>query len=80
MQNTPKFPTEIEIGDEIGPVTRVPTSEMVRRYIEVNDLHDLSFFLDPERARASGFERPIVPGHLNVSFLTKMLRVGLRSS
>jgi acyl dehydratase len=74
MQNTPKLPTAIEIGDEIGPVTRVPTSAMVRRYVEVNDLHDLSFFLDPERAQASGFERPIVPGHLNVSFLTQMLK------
>lgn len=65
---------EIEIGDEIGPVTRVPTTAMVRRYIEVNGLHDLSFFLDPERAHASGFEKPIVPGHLNVSFLTQMLK------
>jgi len=74
QKQTPRLFDEIDIGDEVGPVTRVPTTEMVKRYIEVNGLHDLSFFLDPERAYASGFEKPIVPGHLNVSFLTQMLK------
>jgi acyl dehydratase len=74
QKQIPRLFDEIEIGDEIGPVIRVPTTAMVRCYIEVNELHELSFFLDPERAHAAGFEKPIVPGHLNVSFLTQMLK------
>ena len=65
---------EIEIGDEIGPVTRVPTTEMVLRYAEAAGMHELRFFFDPEQARLNGLERPIVPGPLTAGFLAQMLK------
>jgi acyl dehydratase len=65
---------EIEIGDEIGPVTRVPTTEMVLRYAEAAGIHELRFFFDPEQARLNGLERPIVPGPLTAGFLAQMLK------
>jgi acyl dehydratase len=64
---------EIEIGDEIGPVTRVPTTEMVLRYAEAAGIHELRFFFDPEQARLNGLERPIVPGPLTAGFLAQLL-------
>ena len=64
---------EIEIGDEIGPVTRVPTTEMVVRYAEAAGINELRFFFDPEQARQNGFEKPIVPGPLSAGFLAQML-------
>ena len=64
----------IEVGDDIGPVVRVATTEMVRRYAEVTGVGALRFFFDPESARKSGFERPVVPGPLSVAFAAKMLK------
>jgi acyl dehydratase len=65
---------EIEIGDEIGPVTRVPTTEMVVRYAEAAGIRELRFFFDPEQARQNGFEKPIVPGPLSAGFLAQLLK------
>ncbi len=74
MQATPKLFSDIEIGDEIGPVTRVPTTEMVLRYAEAAGIRELRFFFDPEQARQNGLERPIVPGPLTAGFLAQMLK------
>jgi acyl dehydratase len=74
MQATPKLFSDIDIGDEIGPVTRVPTTEMVLRYAEAAGIRELRFFFDPEQARQNGLERPIVPGPLTAGFLAQMLK------
>jgi len=63
---------DIEIGDEIGPVVRVATREVVQRYGTVAGLVDRRF-LDLDRARQTGFLNPIVPGPLNATFLAQML-------
>jgi len=74
MQETPKLFSDIDIGDEIGPVTRLPTTEMVLRYAEAAGIRELRFFFDPEQARQNGLERPIVPGPLTAGFLAQMLK------
>lgn len=75
MEREPKPFSEIEIGDEIGPVVRVPTTEVVKRYAKVTHLpREFRFFFDPEHAVQSGFERPVVPGPLNTTFLAQMLK------
>ncbi len=74
MQATPKLFSNIEIGDEIGPVIRVPTTEMVLRYAEAAGIRELRFFFDPEQARQNGLERPIVPGPLTAGFLAQMVK------
>ena len=65
---------DIDIGDELGPVTRTPTTEMVRRYAAAVDIKELRFFFDPEEARKNGLERPIVPGPLTAGFMAQLLK------
>jgi len=65
---------EVEIGDEIGPVTRIPTTDMIVRYAEAAGIHQLRFFFDPEQARQNGYEKPIVPGPLSAGFLAQMVK------
>ncbi len=71
-QQSGRAMADIEIGDAIGPVEWVPTREIVQRYAAVTGLTDRRF-LDPERARQTGFRRPIVPGPLSATFLARML-------
>jgi acyl dehydratase len=63
---------DIEIGDEIGPMTRVPTLEVVQGYATVARIPDRRF-IDPEVAREKGFFKPIVPGPLSATFLAQLL-------
>ncbi|MGE0682780.1 MAG: MaoC family dehydratase [Candidatus Binatia bacterium] len=63
-----------EIGDELGPVTRTPTTEMVQRYAQAVGIKELRFFFDPEEARKNGLERPIVPGPMTAGFMTQLLK------
>jgi acyl dehydratase len=70
---SPRLFADIEVGDEIGPVTRVPTTEAVKRYAEVTGITDRRF-LDLDRAHQTGFHRLIVPGPLSATFLAQMLR------
>jgi acyl dehydratase len=65
---------DIEIGDELGPVTRTPTTEMVQRYAAAVGIKELRFFFDPEEARKNGLERPIVPGPMTAGFMTQLLK------
>jgi len=71
-ERIPRAFAEVEIGDEIGPVVRVPTLEVVQRYAAVTGLTDRRF-IDPERACQTGFLKPIVPGPLSATFLAQLL-------
>ena len=62
----------IEIGDEIGPVTRTLTADIVRHYADVVRIGDRRF-IDPDVAREKGFNQPIVPGPLSATLLAKLL-------
>ena len=46
-ESTPRAFAEIEIGDEIGPVVRVPSLEVVQRYAAATGLTDRRF-IDPD--------------------------------
>lgn len=63
---------DIEIGDEIGPVTKTPTSEVVVRYAQAARITDQRF-INPDRARQTGFSQPIVPGPLSATFMAQMV-------
>jgi acyl dehydratase len=62
----------IEIGDEIGPVARTLTADIVRHYADVVRIGDRRF-IDPDVAREKGFNQPIVPGPLSATLLAKLL-------
>ncbi len=75
MGNEPRRFRDNEVGDEIGPVERAPTTEMVKRYARAVGMPpELRFFFDPEAAKAQGFARPIVPGPLNTTYLSQLVK------
>jgi acyl dehydratase len=63
---------EVEIGDEIGPLTYAPTLEDIQRYASVVRMVDQRF-INPEVAQQRGFQQAIVPGPLSATFLARML-------
>lgn len=69
---TPRAFADIDIGNEIGPVTKTPTSDVVIRYARAARITDQRF-IDPERARQTGFSQPIVPGPLSATFMAQMV-------
>lgn len=71
-KNLPKAFADIDIGDDIGPVTQTVTSEMVQRYADVARIGDRRF-IDANVAREKGFTHPIVPGPLSATLLAKLL-------
>lgn len=71
-ENLPKAFADIEIGDDIGPVTRTVTAEIVQHYADVVRIGDRRF-IDLNVAREKGFNQPIVPGPLSATLLAKLL-------
>lgn len=65
---------EVEIGDEIGPIHKMPTTEMVLAYARVCNITGLKFFFHEKDAQQAGLSRPIVPGPLNATYLCQMLK------
>jgi acyl dehydratase len=63
---------DIEIGDEIGPVSYSPTIEDIRRYASAVRMVDQRF-MSQEVAQQRGFQQAIVPGPLSATFLARML-------
>jgi acyl dehydratase len=70
--NLPKAFADIEIGDDIGPVTQTVTAETVQHYADVVRIGDRRF-IDLTVAREKGFNQPIVPGPLSATLLAKLL-------
>jgi acyl dehydratase len=74
LERTFRKVDDCEIGDELGPVTRTPTTEMVQRYAEAVDIKELRFFFDLEEARKNGLAQPIVPGPMTAGFMAQLLK------
>ena len=68
----PKPFADIDIGDEIGPLTFVPTPEDIMRYGTEVRMVDQRF-LSQEIAQQRGFQHAVVPGPLSATFLVRML-------
>ena len=64
---------DISVGDEFEE-TQQPRLENVLAYIKTSRmLSGDGRFTDPERARAIGLEKPIVPGPMSASMLTRFV-------
>lgn len=71
-ERSPKLFADIEIGDEIGPLTYAPTLADIQRYgaeVRVVDQR----FISQEVAQQRGFQHAIVPGPLSATFLVRLL-------
>ena len=71
-KGSPKPFADIDIGDEIGPLTYAPTSEDILRYGTEVRMVDQRF-LSQEIAQQRGFQQAVVPGPLSATFLVRML-------
>ena len=65
---------DVEIGDDIGPVERVVSTEQVREFVKVWGAESgPSRFTDQEIARSEGLPGPIVPGAMNMAMMSQIL-------
>ena len=71
-EGSPKLFVDVDIGDEIGPLTYEPTPEDILRYGTEVRMVDQRF-LSQEIAQQRGFQHAVVPGPLSATFLVRML-------
>ncbi len=68
------FYEDVEIGEEIGPLEKVITDEQVLLFVQVWGRGNRpSRFTDPEVAKKEGLPGTIVPGAMNMAFLSQLL-------
>jgi acyl dehydratase len=63
---------DIDIGDEIGPLTYSPTLADIQRYGTEVRMVDQRF-MSQEVAQQRGFQHAVVPGPLSATFMVRML-------
>lgn len=70
-----KYFDDVEIGDEIGPVERVLTTDKVSQFVSIWRAEDeqQNRFTNNEAAKREGLPGPIVPGPMNVALMAQML-------
>ena len=74
MADNQPYYDEIEPGDEIGPLRKEPTRELVHAYTAVGGAPPtMGRFASDEAAREEGLQGMIVPGNLSMAFLSQLL-------
>ena len=66
---------DVEVGDELGPVDKVVSSEDVQLFtrIQREDGGAPKFFTDAEAARREGLPGKIVPGPVSMAFMAQLV-------
>ncbi|MBI4640875.1 MAG: MaoC family dehydratase [Candidatus Tectomicrobia bacterium] len=75
MSEKERYFEDIDIGDDIGPLVRVPTMEQVVSYVNVWGIGSGvgSRFTDEEVAKREGLGSTIIPGNMTMGFVSQML-------
>ncbi len=63
---------DIEVGDELEELEICPTTEDVKRYVVVARM-DNPRFTDDVYAKGEGLAGAIIPGNMNLGFLSRMV-------
>ncbi len=63
---------EVEVGDELEELEVCPTTEDVVRYVNVARMANPRF-TDDEFAKGEGLAGAIIPGNMNLGFLSRMV-------
>ena len=74
MSPEPKVFDAVDIGDEVGPIWKTVTTEMVLDYADAAQITGLKFFFNKKDAEQAGLTTPIVPGPLNTTYLCQMIK------
>lgn len=64
---------DLELGDQIGPLPTAAASENVARFCQIWSPPTPNRFTDPQTARESGMDGPIVPGIMALAMLAQLL-------
>ena len=65
---------DVDIGDEIGPVTRSVSDEEVIQFVSIRDEKVTpSRFTSKEFANSEGVDEAIVPGAMNIALMSQVL-------
>ena len=64
---------DVEVADELTPLSICPTKEQIRQYSVVCGLQDFGRFTDEEAARKEGLRTIIAPANMIVGFLSRLL-------
>lgn len=73
MSNRPIFYDEVEVGDEIGPLSKKPTLEQVKAFCRAYGVAEPNRFTDMEAARREGVPHLIIPGIMSMAFLSQLV-------
>ena len=65
---------DVELGDEIGPLTRTVLSDQVIRFVSIRDPDPSpSRFTSDKAARSEGLPNAIVPGAMNIAMMSQIV-------
>ena len=65
---------DVELGDDIGPVTKIVNDEQVVEFVALRDPNPSpSRFTSEEAAKAEGLPGAIVPGAMNIALMSQIL-------
>lgn len=64
---------QIEVGDELGPLTKKPTLEQVKAFCRAYGLEEKTRFTDLETAKSEGVDQLIIPGIMSMAYLSQLI-------
>jgi hypothetical protein len=74
VNGTEVYYEDMELGDEIGPVSREVTDEQVRQFVRIWGREGRpSRFTSPDVARSEGLPNAIVPGAMNIALMSQII-------
>lgn len=69
----PRYFEDVRVGDRLGPLVKVLTTEMVRQFCATWGSRTPSRFTDDEAARKDGLPHAIVPGIMSMALAGNLL-------
>ena len=65
---------DVELGDDIGPITRTVESDQVLEFVSLREPDPKpSRFISEEAAKEEGLPNAIVPGAMNIALMSQIL-------
>ncbi len=74
MGNANLYFEDVEMGDDVGPIERVVTTDQVKEFVRVwGSQSGPDRFTDQEAAKSEGLPGAIVPGAMNIALMSQIV-------
>ena len=74
MDNASLYFEDVEMGDDIGPIERVVSTDQVKEFVQVwGTQSGPSRFTDPDTAKSEGLPGAIVPGAMTIALMSQII-------